>query len=66
MPRANSLTPVAAAVAVALANLTAVDTADAYLLPQSIIRWEWDGETGYGLADRCGLSSYFETLEVTP
>ena len=44
----------------------AVDIPDAYLLPQSIIRWEWDGETGYGLADRCGLSSYFETLEVTP
>ena len=26
---------------------------DAYILPQSIIRWTWEGETGYGLADRC-------------
>ena len=42
----------------------AVDVADAYLLPQSIIRWDWDGETGYGLADRCGLSSYFAGLEI--
>lgn len=44
----------------------AVDVDDAYLLPQSIIRWHWDGETGYGLADRCGLSSYFADLEVAP
>lgn len=32
----------------------AVACPDAYLLPQSIVAWEWDGETGYGLADRCG------------
>lgn len=37
---------------------TATSTPDAYLLPQSIIEWEWDGETGYGLADRCGLISH--------
>lgn len=43
----------------------AVDQPDAYLLPQSIVRWEWDGETGYGLADRCGLTSHFATLEAT-
>lgn len=43
----------------------AIDVADAYLLPQSIVRWEWDGETGYGLADRCGLTSYFASLEAT-
>lgn len=32
----------------------AVGCSDAYLLPQSIVAWEWGGETGYGLADRCG------------
>jgi hypothetical protein len=26
---------------------------DAYILPQSIVRWTWDGEVGYGLTDRC-------------
>jgi hypothetical protein len=31
----------------------ALDHPDAYLLPQSIVAWEWNGETGYGLADRC-------------
>lgn len=36
----------------------AVDCPDAYLLPQSIVAWEWDGETGYGLADRCGRIDY--------
>lgn len=44
----------------------AVDVPDAYLLPQSIIAWEWDGQTGYGLADRCGLTSYFSRLEARP
>lgn len=44
----------------------AIDVPDAYLLPQSIIKWNWDGETGYGLADRCGLTSYFTELETTP
>jgi hypothetical protein len=32
---------------------TLVEDDDAYILPQSLIRWEWDGEVGYGLADRC-------------
>jgi hypothetical protein len=36
----------------------AVGCPDAYLLPQSIVAWEWDGETGYGLADRCGRIDY--------
>jgi hypothetical protein len=36
----------------------AVGRPDAYLLPQSIVAWEWDGETGYGLADRCGRIDY--------
>jgi hypothetical protein len=22
------------------------------------VAWEWDGETGYGLADRCGRIDY--------
>ena len=43
----------------------AIDIPDAYLLPQSIVRWEWDGEIGFGLADRCGLASYFDQLETT-
>lgn len=42
----------------------AVDVPDAYLLPQSIITWQWDGETGYGLADRCGLTDYFAQQEL--
>jgi hypothetical protein len=35
---------------------TAVDDPEAYILPQSIIRWRWNDEVGYGLADRCSRS----------
>jgi hypothetical protein len=40
----------------------AMDVDDAYILPQSIIRWEWDGEVGYGLSDRCSRAARLRTL----
>lgn len=32
---------------------TARDVPDAYLLQQNLFAWSWDGDTGYGLTDRC-------------
>jgi hypothetical protein len=40
----------------------AMDVDDAYILPQSIVRWEWDGEVGYGLTDRCSRAARLRDL----
>lgn len=44
----------------------ALDEPDAYILPQSIVEWTWDGEVGYGLADRCSRSSRLVALAPNP
>jgi hypothetical protein len=39
---------------------TAVGSDGTYFLAQRLVRWEWDGEIGYGMADRGGLLGLFE------
>jgi hypothetical protein len=38
---------------------TEVDSPDTYFLAQRLVRWEWDGDVGYGMSDRGGLLSLF-------